>query len=304
MKKLKNMLAVLLCLVMLFAFTACRDNDENTDATAESTTTSAAVKETEKTLEEVGLSIKRLTAANQLETLMEKHDTLTVSCESSDGSSYIRQVFRYDGELAYAQKENGAVSGFIKGFDFAVENGRVKAYRDIEDLERGEELDMDDLVTDLFEDKKLVCVSEEGDVYKLKSLSEDESKKAQRYFYFDKESLALTAVSFENSVGNKEDVTVAYDGELEDFAKEIADAFDGEMKTVKIVAEIVGDGAVENVNVSLSLPACWEYVPSGDGRIDYYMNDAMTEAYAYPGDGEDYTLYISNIFDEDDSGKK
>lgn len=304
MKIFRNTMAVLLSLVMLFAFAACRNNDEAEEPTGESTTTDVQAEETLKDLEQAGLSLKKLREANKIESLMKKYNTVTVKYECSDGSSYIRQVFRYDGELAYAEKEGGTVEGFIKGFDFTVENDRVKAYRDIDELEEGEELDEDDLITDLFEDKKLAFAGESENEYKLKSLSEDESKKAVRYYYFDKESLALTKVTFENSVGNKEDITVSYNGELEAFAKAIADAFDGKMKTVTIVAEMVGDDTVENITVKLSLPADWEYLPSGDGRIDYYMNESMDEAYAYPGDGENYTLYISNIFDEEDSGKK
>ena len=304
MKMFKNTVAVLLCLVMLFTFAACRNKDDDTDPAEESTTSAVQEEEKQQSLEEIGLSLKKLSAANKIESLIKKYNVITVKYENSDGSSYVRQVFKYDGETAYAQMSGGAVDGFIKGFDFVVENDRVKAYRDVDDLEAGEEFDEDDIITDLFEGKKLVSVGETEKEYKLKSLSEDESKKATRYYYFDKESLALTAVSFSNSVGNKEDVTVSYNGELEDFAKKIRDSFDGKMKIVTIVAEILGDDAVSNLTVKLELPADWEYIPSGDGRIDYYMDEGMSESYDYPGHGEDYTLYISNVFDDEDNGKK
>lgn len=303
MKMFKNTLAMVLCAVMLFAFAACRNNDSTQESTQQSTT-AAAEEEKLQDLEKAGLSLKKLRDANKIESLMESFDSVTVKYETSSADSYICQVFKYDGETAYAEKKGDTVTGFVKGFDFVAQNGTVKAYRDIDELEKGEEFDEDDLITDLFEDKKLALAGETEKEYKLRSLSEDESKKAVRYYYFDKESLALTKVTFENSVGNKEDITVSYNGELEAFAKEITEAFEGKMKTVTVFAEIIEDGTVSSKNVKLSLPASWEYVPSGDGRIDYYMDKEMTQAYVYPGHAVDYTLYISNIFEDEDNGKK
>ena len=304
MKNIKKLTAVLLCLVMLLSFAACGKKDDGTDSTGESTQTTQTAEDKIQSLDKVGLSLKKLYQANKIESLMEKYDTITVESEMSNGSSYICQVFKYDGELAFAEKNSGVVEGFIKGFDFTVEDDHVKAYRDVDELEEGEELDEDDLITELFDNKELVSAGEADGLYKLKSLSEDEEKKGVRYFYFDKESLSLTKVTYENSVGNTESTVVTYNAELEDFSKKIVDSFDAELKTVHIKGELADDSSVTSIDVKLQLPADWEYVPSGVEHLDFSMDEAFTNDYVYPGHGEDYTIYISNIFDDTETGKK
>ena len=49
----------------------------------------------------------------------------------------------------------------------------------------------------------------------------------------------------------------------------------GELKKVTVIGEIVDGDETSYIDVELSLPADWEYIPSGDGRIDYYMDEAM-----------------------------
>lgn len=304
MKKIKNVLAVLMCLVMLFSFAACRNNDGTAQEGEEGTTGATQIYDNPQALENVGLSYEKLRAANKIESLMKKYKLITVKGESSSGDLYVCQVFRLDDSIALVKKSAGTVSGFAKGFDFAVENGRIKAYCDLENLQTGEDFDSDDMITQLFDGKKLVVVEAADNYYKLESLSEDKEKAGHRYFVFDKETLALKGVTYKNAVGNTEGVEISFDGELEDFAKKLADSFADKLKAVKVAGGIIGDGGVAQLDVKLMLPADWEYIPSGDGRIDYYMDEAMTEAYAYPGDGKDYAIYVSNVFDDEDTGKK
>ncbi len=301
MKMFKNTLAVLLCVAMLFTFAACRDKgDSNAE---ESTQAAEQTEETSRPIAAAGLSMEMLSNANKISSLIGKYNVITVKSESSDGSSFIRQVFKLEDGIADISKNGDTVSGFINGFNFTVENDRVKAYCDIEDLEEGEEFDDDDFITEYFKEKKLVEVETTEQYYKLKSLSEDKEKSGQRYFTFDKETLALTTVTYKNSVGNTENITISFNGELEAFAKNITEGFSGELKKVTVIGEFVDEGETSYIDVELRLPSDWEYIPSGDGRIDYYMDEAMSENYAYPGHGEDYTLYISNIFNEEDNGK-
>ena len=302
MKMFKNTLAVLLCVVMLFTFAACRDKGD--DTAEESTQASQQTEGSTSSLESAGLSIDKLNDANKISSLIKKYNVITVKSESSDGSSFIRQVFKLDDSIADVTKKAGVVSGFIKGFNFTVENDRVKAYCDLEDLEEGEDFEDDGFITELFKNKNLVVEETTEQYYRLRSLSEDKEKSGQRYFTFDKETLALTSVTYKNSVGNTENVEISFDGELEDFAKKIADAFKGELKKVTVIGEIVDEDEVSQLNVELSLPADWEYIPTGDGRIDYYMDQAGLENYSYPGHGKDYTIYVSNIFEDEDNGKK
>ncbi len=307
MKKFRSALALLLCLVMLVSFAACGKKDVDTDTSEENGKEASQIVDTEEqTLEQAGLSFDKIVKANSIGKLTENADSITVKSQFSDGTEITKQVFRYDGKLALAVRQsdaNGAesVTGWINGFDFIVEGDRVKAYRDIRALDTEAVFGEDDLVSALFEDKELAVAGASDELYKLKSLSENKDDGSERYFYIEKTTLALAKITYSNAVGKTENTVVTYNGETEDFAKKITDAFDGELKTVSINCEFA-DG--EKLSVKLSLPADWEYVPTGDGRIDYYMDKAMTEGYVYPGHGEDYTLYISNIFVEVDNGKK
>ena len=307
MKTVKSAVAVLLCLVMLVSFAACGKKGEDTDTSKENGgEASQMVDVKEQTLEEAGLSLDKIIKANKIEALMQKYDTVTVKSLFSDGTGVTKQVFRYDGEpgLVVVNKEATGieiVSGWIKGFEFSVEGDRVKAYRDIRALDTEAEFEDDDLVSSLFEERELVIVGASDDSYKLKSLSEDKADGSERYFYIDKATLALTKITYNNAVGKTENTEIIYNGELEAFAKQITDAFDGELKAVSINGEFA-DG--EKISVKLELPSDWEYIPSGEGRFDYCMDEEMTEGYVYPGHGEDYTLYISDIFNEVDNGKK
>ncbi len=307
MKKVKSAVAVLLCLVMLVSFAACGKKGEDTDTSKENgKDNSQTVDVKTQTLEEAGLSFNKIVEANKIENLMKKYDSVTVKTQFSDGTQTAKQVFKYDGGLVLAEKNtesNGAESvlGWIKGFEFIVEGDRVKAYRDVTELDKEPVFGDDEMISSFFDGKELVVAGGSDEYCILKSLSEDKADASERHFYIDKTSLALTKITYKNAVGKTEDTVVIYNGELEDFAKKITDAFDGELKTVTVNGEFDGG---EKISVKLELPADWEYVPTGDGRIDYYMDKAMTEGYVYPGDGKDYTLYIINIFNEVDNGKK
>ena len=307
MKMFKSAVAVLLCFVMLVSFAACGKKGDGADTSDENGKENSQLTDAEtKTLEEAGLSLDNIISANRVESLMKKYNSVTVKTQYSDGTQIAKQVLEYDGGLVFTQKNtesNGAesVSGWIKGFEFIVEGDRVKAYRAVTELDKEPVFGNDEMISSFFEGKELAVAGDSQEYHILKSLSEDKADASERYFYIEKETLALTKITYKNAVGKTEDTAVAYNGEPEDFTKKITDAFDGELKTVTVNGEF--DGGVK-ISVKLQLPSDWEYVPTGDGRIDYYMDKAMTQGYVYPGDGEDYTLYISNIFNEVDNGKK
>ena len=46
---------------------------------------------------------------------------------------------------------------------------------------------------------------------------------------------------------------------------------------------------------TIAVPADWEYLPWEARWGDYtiYMNEGYTQPYSYPGDGVDYTLWLT-----------
>lgn len=308
MKIYKSFIAVCLCCALIVCFAACGKQEEEVTTTVASSS-AEQTEEKLRSLEEVKLSVAKLKKANSVEKLLEKYDTVTVESKNSDSSEYIIQVFKYEDETAlveWVKANNGgtSVSGWIKGFDFSVGENGVEACRNIELLSKKAEFAENEAVSSLFDGVKLAVAEVTDGHYKLKSLSEDKSKNGIRCFYFDKETLVLTKITYENAVGNTETTTVTCNGELNEHSKKITDAFDGEMKTVHIKGQYDNGYEIEDVDVKLSLPSDWEYVPGSVDRIDYSTDADFIEEYYYPGHGESYTLYVTNIFDDDIAGKK
>ena len=312
MKNIRSVLAMLLCVAMLLSFAACgnKGKEEEVAGEGETTTVQSADGKTQ-TLDEVGISLGKLKNANKVEALLEIYETVTVENKSSDSSESVIQFFMYDGEPAYVEwirAANGeeSVSGWIKGFDFLVGKNVTEAHRNIEIIDSAK-FEASDAVNDYFIGKELVvvAVSVSDEDYKLRSLNEDEKQKATRLFCFDKETLALKKITFENAVGNTETTTVTYNAELNSHSKKIKDAFDGELKTVTVKGQYSDGEKVIDIDEKLELPADWEYVPTTVyDRIDYSLSEDFSSDYEYPGNGEDYILYVTNLFDDDVSGKK
>lgn len=79
------------------------------------------------------------------------------------------------------------------------------------------------------------------------------------------------------------------------------ESWDGEMRTVTTVWEdyVLDEETHEWAPVVHTtftrLPADWEYLPyeARWGEYTAYLNEGYTEPYVYPGDGVDYTLYLT-----------
>lgn len=300
MKKIKAIVALLLCALLIFSFASCGKKELSTDGNIPD------AQETEQTLEQVGLSLDKLVGANEIEALLGKYGCLTVKHETSGGESHTKQIFNYNGGVVLVSRNgaSGDISGWIKGFDFYTENGRIKAAKSIVKLNAQPEFPENDMLVKSFEGKKLVALGSYDEYYKLSSLSEDKSENGKRLFFFDKTTLALEKITYENTVGYTETTVITCGDDLDAYSKKVTDAFDGEMKKVKILGQYSDGTDITDINAVLELPASWEYVPTGAEKIEYCMDENFSVQYQYPGDGKDYTLYITNIFDDDISGKK
>ena len=78
-------------------------------------------------------------------------------------------------------------------------------------------------------------------------------------------------------------------------ALEYLDSWDGPMRTVTLHWEDFSSGERVTRDESVRIPADWEYLPWQGRWGDYtvWMNEEYTRQYAYPGDGVDYTLYLT-----------
>ncbi|MBQ9721545.1 MAG: hypothetical protein IJV64_12755, partial [Oscillospiraceae bacterium] len=118
----------------------------------------------------------------------------------------------------------------------------------------------------------------------------------QENMAFDKGTLVLREVNF--SYGDDMDIPPSvtrftYGEKAPDAA--YLDSWDGPMRTVTLVWESFEGGERHVRTEFVQTPADWEYIPEESVGEDYtvYMNRGYTQGYAYPGDGVDYTLYLT-----------
>ena len=78
-------------------------------------------------------------------------------------------------------------------------------------------------------------------------------------------------------------------------AFDFLNGWDGELRTVTVVWESFEGGSPHTRTEFHRLPADWEYLPYEGRWGDYtvYMDAGYTRIYEYPGDGMDYTLYLT-----------
>lgn len=107
-------------------------------------------------------------------------------------------------------------------------------------------------------------------------------------------TLALRKLSYYSEDGQRMGgVEVHYDAALPEFS--FLKSWDEPLRKVTVVREDWTSGARDLSTTVYKLPADWEYLPweGRFGEYTIYMNEGYTQPYAYPGDGADYTLYMT-----------
>ena len=75
----------------------------------------------------------------------------------------------------------------------------------------------------------------------------------------------------------------------------LLEAWDGPLRTVTLVWEDFRSGVLITRTDFVRVPADWEVLPYEGrwGDFTIYTDPGHTSLYQYPGDGADYTLYLS-----------
>ena len=176
----------------------------------------------------------------------------------------------------YGPDAKGVVRARVSGFD---ENAGSRAYND-------------SLLTDLFSTVAVMRLDGiEDDLIRIRSVTEYGFRQD---FEIDRGTLALRKEAYYyDSDEPASVVTVSYTEPLPDFA--FLDSWDLPLRQVLGVWEDYYGGAVHTHTEGYLLPGDWEYLPWEGVFGDYtiYMNAGYTRSYFYPGDGMDYTLYLT-----------
>ncbi len=234
-----------------------------------------------------------LTAANSLTNLLSLFPCVEV-CDSFFGQSST-WFFRRDGDLCvligggdwyygeyrgcrfeYGKAEDGAMRGRITGFDNKA--GSLGAW--------------DAYVTGIISDAVAVeLVRTDGETV-LTRLTFPDGRQLEASL--DRGVLALRELIQEAPDGGEPPV-ISFRYDAAPSLGGILDGWDAPLRRVTLIWESFSGGRAQRRSDTLLIPADWEVFPEEALRGDYtvYMNEGYTMPYAYPGDGIDYTLYLT-----------
>lgn len=204
-------------------------------------------------------------------------------------------LFDRGGDLCLLNVTQGLIYGEYRGAYFEYgrdEDGVLRARVSGFDGHAGSAEANDTLLTDLFASAvTMEAAGTDGDDLRIRALTEYGYRQE---FLINRGTLALQREDYYfDGDEPASSVLISYPAERPDFA--FLDAWDEPLRRVTVVWEDFSDGR-QNVHEQVyTLPGTWEYLP-WEGRFgDYtiYMNAGYTRPYFYPGDGIDYTLYLT-----------
>ena len=136
-----------------------------------------------------------------------------------------------------------------------------------------------------------------GDTIKVTApLSEEELESGPADVYLlDRQTLRLLEYSYINEDGEPL-VTGEYQYGADDkgLTDKYISAWDKTRRINFEYEKITGSGEPEQETLSILVPATWEVVPVYEEETFLYMDRELTKPYEYPGDGKEYTIYVTN----------
>lgn len=229
---------------------------------------------------------------NRLSTLLGFSPAVKIETSYDERTTWI---FLREGDLCILNEADGVIHGEYRGarFDYGPdETGVVRARIGSFDESAGSLEANDTILTDLFSMAAVMKYEgTDGERIRIRSVSEYGYRDD---FEISRGTLALLREAYYyNGDEPVSVVTVSYPDTLPDFS--FLDGWDKPLRRVTGVWEDFYDGDVHVREEVYELPGDWEYLPWEGRWGDYtiYMNTGYTRSYFYPGDGMDYTLYLT-----------
>lgn len=237
---------------------------------------------------------EELVAANRLSALLELYPFLRV--ENEYAPDMPTWIFRRFGRLALLNGDGETyVGGQYRGCTFAWEadgagvfRASVTAVDEDADFDEYQESYLTDRLSNI---AVLKLDSIDGDLIRAVGVSEWDTPVT---LTVERGSLALRELCYLTDSGESISTTrVSLGGEMPEFA--FLDSWERSLRTVTIEWESYEGGSVQRWQTVTEVPEDWEYLPWECRWGDYtaWMNKGYTRPYFYPGDGMDYTLYLS-----------
>lgn len=246
-----------------------------------------------------GFDIEALIEANKLSTILEKYGSVK-------GSHYMANNYLVNEWYRYIWNDVYISNGLYKEFDepdyyFGYDDLNVE-YTDAHYVanvypyfEAGSENTSyrENAISYMFDLGKIEYVEEVGDLYRFRIVdyyynSDDIS--ALPLYEVRKSDLTVVKIVWNQGAETEYTVDFEYGVNIDDYG--FKDGWDeNPMRTVKVIAL---DGTEEISTSTYTVPYNLEITPSHWENFSLYSNKDLTVEYKYPGDGVDYTVYITN----------
>ena len=295
-KNLKMIAAVILATLMLI-MTGCGSDNPAGAGSVEPDT------EAQTGLDLIGGSLQYVSRQNDLSGLVSVYDNVQATFRYMEGATsqnlYFKCGSRGDemGNIWIYTGESGEeeVMGIMGCITFREEDGRIVGQLNTTEYKATEPSASE---TSYINPYALIrSVEDLGDTIKVTApLSEEELESGPADVYLlDRETLLLLEYSYINEDGEPL-VTGEYQYGAGDkgLTDKYISAWDKTRRIKFDYEKITGSGKTENETLSVLVPATWEVVPVYKETTYLYMDRDFTKPYEYPGDGKEYTVYVTN----------
>lgn len=291
---IKKALSASLCAAMVLSFAACGEEKSKAEETASSIRGASEIPE--KSPENI--TDREIYTANSVSYLLSVYNSIRITCEY-DGLSVIKYIFNKNGKPVFIEdnrqsEETREVRFWYNGFNFSLEGDRVKVNFSLEELpDTNSDFPFEYMISDNVTGEVVEYIGESDGCYEFSVTGRDEEIHYAENHFFDKKTGAVkkTICSYDGKELSRTyfdyDTPVAY--------ASVLDGWDGKLKEVTVIAVMAEDYAESVVTKKYSIPADWEMLPYSYEEAEVYLDEGMTKPYRYPGDGVDYTIYVTNI---------
>ena len=234
-----------------------------------------------------------LIAANSLKNIFSLYDCVKIQ-NNVEGVMPI-WLFRRNGDLCILRTGENYVEGEYRGCWFfcePAEDGKLRARIAGFDADCGNEENRDDYVSNYVQGAAIVKLDRiDGDLIRTHI---DYPGDWHEDVAIDRGLLLLRETSSRIDE-ETEPIVIRFSYGETPPAAEYLDSWEGPMRHVTLIWEDWYDGGPHIRRETVTVPSDWEYLPWEARWDDYtiYMNEGYTQPYSYPGDGVDYTLWLT-----------
>lgn len=284
---MRKKLSILMVAIVILSFASCSSKDNGT-TTQNETSVSTTEKENEEAL------LQKIRDANLLSNSLQRNESVYIF-NDDDYSALTDCYFKFNSQIVriyeeiYHTTDERIVTGIYNGMSFMSQNGErfaVKAFVDEFGSEEPEFLIYDEAIAYNLIENDLSFIEETDDyyVFRYSEVPETESK-----YYIEKDTLNYVRCHTDN-YGHIVEENFIYNEPVE--LMKVFDAWNGKLKTVTVIY----DGEVTSVK-EFEIPYNWDILPENNNYssppIALYLDEGYTQEYEYPGDGVDYTIYVT-----------